>query len=129
MSQSSDTGARLQRQLRFIRELDRLKSVLRRTSLIDRSRLENSAEHSWHLTAMALSLFEYAPAGADLTRTLEMLIVHDVVEIDAGDRSRSTRPPTPTRRSRVGRGNSLVRDAAAGRRRDAPRVLDGVRSR
>jgi putative hydrolase of HD superfamily len=77
--------ARLERQLDFIRELDGLKSVLRRTSLIDRSRLENSAEHTWHLTAMALALFEYAPAGADLGHVLEMLIVHDVVEIDAGD--------------------------------------------
>jgi putative hydrolase of HD superfamily len=76
---------RLERQLDFIRELDALKSVLRRTSLIDRSRLENSAEHTWHLTAMALALFEYAPAGADLGRVLEMLIVHDIVEIDAGD--------------------------------------------
>jgi putative hydrolase of HD superfamily len=65
--------------------LDGLKSVLRRTSLIDRSRLENSAEHTWHLTAMALALFEYAPTGADLGRVLELLIVHDVVEIDAGD--------------------------------------------
>jgi putative hydrolase of HD superfamily len=77
--------SRLERQLDFIRELDRLKSVLRRTSLIDRSRLENSAEHTWHLTAMALALFEYAPRGADLGRVLELLIVHDVVEIDAGD--------------------------------------------
>jgi putative hydrolase of HD superfamily len=77
--------SRLERQLDFIRELDRLKSVLRRTSLIDRSRLENSAEHTWHLTAMALALFEYAPAGADLGHVLELLIVHDVVEIDAGD--------------------------------------------
>ena len=76
---------RLDRQLRFIRELDRLKSVLRRTSLIDRSRHENSAEHSWHLTAMALTLFEYAPPNADLAHVIEMLIVHDVVEIDAGD--------------------------------------------
>jgi len=76
---------RLERQLEFIRELDRLKSVLRRTSLIDRSRLENSAEHSWHLTAMALTLFEYAPAGAEVARVVEMLIVHDIVEIDAGD--------------------------------------------
>lgn len=77
--------ARLERQLDFIRELDGLKSVLRRTSLIDRSRLENSAEHTWHLTAMALALFEYAPPGADLGRVLELLIVHDIVEIDAGD--------------------------------------------
>ena len=85
MTPPSLARARLERQLDFIRELDGLKSVLRRTSLIDRSRLENSAEHTWHLTAMALALFEYAPAGADLGHVLEMLIVHDVVEIDAGD--------------------------------------------
>jgi putative hydrolases of HD superfamily len=81
----SDELSRLTNQLDFVRELDRLKSVLRRTSLIDRSRLENSAEHSWHLTAMALTLFEFAPVGAELARVIEMLIVHDVVEIDAGD--------------------------------------------
>lgn len=76
---------RLAQQLAFIRELDRLKSVLRRTSLIDRSRRENTAEHSWHLTAMALALAEYAPPGADLPHVVEMLVVHDMVEIDAGD--------------------------------------------
>ena len=82
---SEETARRLDQQLGFIRETDRLKSVLRRTSLIDRSRLENSAEHSWHLTVMALALFEYAPAGAELARVLELLVVHDIVEIDAGD--------------------------------------------
>ena len=76
---------RLERQLAFLRELDRLKTVLRRTSLINRSRLENSAEHSWHVASMAITLGEYAPPGTDLTRTVEMLLVHDVVEIDAGD--------------------------------------------
>lgn len=76
---------RLDRQLEFLRELDKLKSVSRRTSLIDRSRLENTAEHSWHLGAMAIVLGEYAPEGTDLARVGEMLMVHDVVEIDAGD--------------------------------------------
>ena len=76
---------RLVRQLAFVRELDRLKAVLRATSLIDRSRRENSAEHSWHLATMALVLAEYAPPGADLARVVEMLLVHDVVEIDADD--------------------------------------------
>jgi putative hydrolase of HD superfamily len=85
LTPSTVARARLERQLDFVRELDGLKSVLRRTSLIDRSRLENSAEHTWHLTAMALALFEYAPPDADLGRVLELLIVHDVVEIDAGD--------------------------------------------
>lgn len=76
---------RLAQQLGFITELDRLKQVLRQTSLIDASRRENSAEHSWHLAVMATVLLEYAPAGTDLTRVLEMLLLHDVIEIDAGD--------------------------------------------
>lgn len=78
-------GDRLDQQLTFIRELDKLKRVERRISLIDRTRLENSAEHSWHLATMAVALSEYAPEGTDLNRAIEMLLVHDVVEIDAGD--------------------------------------------
>jgi putative hydrolases of HD superfamily len=75
----------LDRQLRFLREADRLKTVLRQSSIIDGSRRENSAEHSWHLALMGFVLQEYAPAGADLSRVTCMLLVHDLVEIDAGD--------------------------------------------
>jgi putative hydrolases of HD superfamily len=76
---------RLLQQIAFVTEVDRLKSVLRRTSLIDRSRLENTAEHSWHLALMAVVLAEHAPAGTDPLHVLRMLVVHDLVEIDAGD--------------------------------------------
>lgn len=76
---------RLEQQLTFLKEIDRLKAVLRRTALIDRSRLENSAEHSWHLAVMAIVLAEHAPAGTDVLHTVRMLLVHDMVEIDAGD--------------------------------------------
>ncbi len=76
---------RLERQLAFIAELDKLKSVLRMTSVIGGSRRENSAEHSWHLAVMALLLAEYAPVTVDLGRAMTMLLVHDIVEIDAGD--------------------------------------------
>jgi putative hydrolase of HD superfamily len=76
---------RLQDQIRFIVEIDRLKSVSRRTWLIDGSRRENSAEHSWHLGLMAMLLAEYAPAGTDVGRTVELVLAHDLVEIDAGD--------------------------------------------
>lgn len=79
------TAPRLARQLDFLVELDKLKQVLRRTMVIGESRLENSAEHSWHLGVMAALLAEYAPARVDLERTMTMLLVHDVVEIDAGD--------------------------------------------
>lgn len=77
---------RLERQLAFIRELDKLKAVERRTILLDRSRRENSAEHSWHIAMMALLLSEHSDAERlDALRVLAMLLVHDVVEIDAGD--------------------------------------------
>jgi len=76
---------RLSRQMRFIVEIDRLKGVLRRTYIADGSRYENSAEHSWHVALMAVLLGEHAPAGTDLARVVKMLLVHDLVEIDAGD--------------------------------------------
>lgn len=81
----SPADARLERQFRFLVEADRLKTVLRRTQLTDRSRRENSAEHSWHLALMAMLLHEQAPSGVDLAHVIRMLIVHDLVEIDAGD--------------------------------------------
>lgn len=76
---------RLRSQLDFLVELDKLKLVLRRTMVIGESRRENSAEHSWHLGVMAALLSEYAPVPVDPERTLTMLLIHDVVEIDAGD--------------------------------------------
>jgi putative hydrolase of HD superfamily len=76
---------RLHRQLRFLLEIDRLKGILRQTRVLDAARQENSAEHSWHLALCAALLAEYAPAGADVARVTRMVLVHDVVEIDAGD--------------------------------------------
>lgn len=77
---------RLREQLTFVAELDRLKTVLRQTPLTDGSRRENAAEHSWHLAVMALVLREHAGADQlDTARVVRMLLVHDVVEIDAGD--------------------------------------------
>lgn len=77
--------SQLQKQLEFIIEIDRLKSVLRRTGLMDGSRRENSAEHSWHLSMMALVLHGHANDEVDLLRVMKMLLVHDLVEIDADD--------------------------------------------
>lgn len=76
---------RLVRQIEFLVEIDKLKGVLRRSYVLDASRRENTAEHSWHLAMMALVLGEHADVPADLTTVLKMLIVHDLVEIDAGD--------------------------------------------
>jgi putative hydrolase of HD superfamily len=75
----------LARRIRFALEADRLKAVLRRTRLVDGSRLENSAEHSWHVALLAVLLEDAAPAGVDHARVLRMLLVHDLVEVDAGD--------------------------------------------
>jgi putative hydrolases of HD superfamily len=75
---------RLEMQFAFLAELDRLKSVIRQSPLINRSRNENSAEHSWHLAMFALVLSEYAE-GADTLHAAKLLLVHDIVEIDAGD--------------------------------------------
>lgn len=76
---------RLQRQIEFIIEIDKLKSVLRRSYLINGARKENTAEHSWHLLVMALVLAEHANDDVDLLKVMKLLVVHDIVEIDAGD--------------------------------------------
>lgn len=75
----------LDSQLRFVLEADQLKSVLRQSTLCDGSRRENSAEHSWHLALMVVVLGQYAPPGTDLGKVTTMVLLHDLVEIDAGD--------------------------------------------
>jgi putative hydrolases of HD superfamily len=77
--------ADLDQQFGFIAEAGKLKGVLRQTRLTVPVRQENSAEHSWHLAVMVLTLGEHAPAGTDLSRVLAMAVVHDLVEVDAGD--------------------------------------------
>lgn len=77
--------SRLERQLRFLIEIDKAKNVLRQSLITDGSRRENDAEHSWHLAVMAAVLAEYADEPVDLGRVLKMLLIHDLVEIDAGD--------------------------------------------
>jgi len=77
---------RLEKQLALLMELDQLKSVLRRTRVKSAdSRLENSAEHSWHVALMAILMEEHANEPVEISRVVKMLLLHDVVEIDAGD--------------------------------------------
>ncbi len=76
---------RLTNQMRFVVEMDKLKQVLRRNTLTDGSRHENSAEHSWHLALMATILAEYATSAVDPGRVMQLVLAHDIVEIDAGD--------------------------------------------
>ncbi|EPR7490743.1 HD domain-containing protein [Vibrio alginolyticus] len=77
---------RLEKQLALVIELDKLKSILRRTRVKSaEGRLENSGEHSWHVALMAILMEEHANAPVDICRVMKMLLIHDVVEIDAGD--------------------------------------------
>ncbi|HFD3975460.1 TPA: HD domain-containing protein [Vibrio parahaemolyticus] len=77
---------RLEKQLALLIELDKLKSVLRRTRVKSaEGRLENSGEHSWHVALMAVLMEEHANAPVDICRVMKMLLIHDIVEIDAGD--------------------------------------------
>lgn len=77
--------SRLEQQLQFILEIDKLKSVYRRTYLVNGERLENSAEHSWHLALLAMVLAEHANDAPDIAKVIKMVLIHDIVEIDAGD--------------------------------------------
>jgi putative hydrolase of HD superfamily len=104
VTDAPDLDERTAAQLAFLVEADRLKSVERANTLVDGSRQENSAEHSWHIALMALVLAERAEAPVDVGRVLAMCIVHDLVEIDAGDT-----PPWDTE----GRATKAEREAAA----------------
>ncbi|MCB9421397.1 MAG: HD domain-containing protein [Ardenticatenaceae bacterium] len=76
---------RLAQQIQFILEVDKLKNVVRRTYVSGAARRENSAEHSWQLALMALTLAEHANEPVDTAQVMKMVIIHDIVEIDAGD--------------------------------------------
>lgn len=85
MDLMSKVSSRLSEQFAFLIEVDKLKGVLRRVSVINDHRKENSAEHSWHVILLALTLAEYANESIDLIKVVTMLAIHDIVEIDVGD--------------------------------------------
>lgn len=76
---------RLEQQISFIVEVDKVKNIFRETLLADGNRKENDAEHSWHITLMAVLLQEYVEETVDILKVITMLLIHDLVEIDAGD--------------------------------------------
>lgn len=78
-------NSRLFMQLEFLKEIDKIKDIFRKTKLFNGSRYENDAEHAWHISIMALILAEYANDKVDLPKVIKMLLIHDIVEIDAGD--------------------------------------------
>ena len=81
----TENSSRLQRQMDFIKEIDKEKLIGRQTYISDASRKENDAEHAWHLALMAILLQEYANEEIDVLKTVTMVLMHDIVEIDAGD--------------------------------------------
>ncbi len=76
---------KLEKDIEFIKELDKMKSIERMTSLIGKDKRENDAEHSWHIAVMAMVLEEYVDGDLDLFKVIKMVLVHDLVEIYAGD--------------------------------------------
>ena len=76
---------RFEQQIDFLKEADKLKNIIRRNYLCDGNRFENTAEHSWHLALMVMTLAEHANNEIDILKTILMLLIHDLVEIDAGD--------------------------------------------
>ncbi len=100
---------RIDQQLAFLIEADKLKSVLRGTTLNDSSRFENSAEHSWHVILFALTMAEHANSAINIDRVIKMLLIHDLVEIDAGD------VPIHSAAARDGAQQELAEQAAATR--------------
>ncbi|MFK8056838.1 MAG: HD family hydrolase [Saprospiraceae bacterium] len=78
-------NSKLLKQIEFIKEIDKIKYIQRRTKLFNSDRNENDAEHSWHLAMMAIVLSEYSDQEIDLLKVIKMVLIHDIVEIDAGD--------------------------------------------
>ena len=91
---------RLQKQMEFILEVDKVKQIVRQTYLTDGSRKENDAEHSWHLALMAVLLKEYANEEVKREKVIPMVLIHDLVEIDAGDTYAYDRAGLATQRDR-----------------------------
>jgi putative hydrolase of HD superfamily len=81
----TDFNEKLEKQLLFIVEIDKIKNIFRKTRLFDHSRYENDAEHSWTISVMALLLKEYSNVAINMEKVISMLLIHDIVEIDAGD--------------------------------------------
>lgn len=79
------TDNRITQQIEFLTEIDKLKSVYRQSFLLNQSRNENDAEHSWHLAMIAMILREHANEEVDITHVIKLVLIHDIIEIDAGD--------------------------------------------
>ncbi len=104
----STMDERLKKQMDFILEVDKVKNIMRQTYLADGKRKENDAEHSWHLALMAVLLKEYAPKEVDLSKVIPMVLIHDLVEIDAGDTYAYDDDGAKTKRAREKKGADRI---------------------
>ena len=117
---------RLEKQMQFIIEVDKVKNIFRQTYLADGNRKENDAEHSWHLALMAVLLKEYSNEEVSLEKVVPMVLIHDLVEIDAGDTYAYDEAGAATRRSeREGCGTDLW-TASGGSEKLVPAALGRV---
>lgn len=99
---------RLQKQIRFIVEIDKIKNIFRQTYLADAGRKENDAEHSWHIALMAYLLQEYTAESVDVSKVMIMVLIHDLVEIDAGDTYAYDTVGAETKRTRESAGADRI---------------------
>ncbi len=99
---------RLQKQIRFIIEIDQVKNIFRQTYLADAGRKENDAEHSWHIALMAYLLQEYVAEPVDVSKVMIMVLIHDLVEIDAGDTYAYDPVGAETKRARESEGADRI---------------------
>ncbi len=99
---------RLQKQIQFIVEIDRVKNIFRQTYLADAGRKENDAEHSWHIALMAYLLQEYVEEAVDVSKVMLMVLIHDLVEIDAGDTYAYDAAGAETKRARESAGADRI---------------------
>lgn len=120
---------RFEKQLNFILEIDKEKQILRQTHIRGYSRQEDDAEHAWHMAVMAFLLQEYSNEKIDIGRTMLMLLIHDLVEIDAGDTYAYDAGGKQNKRQRENtKRPSALRPAAGGSGKNADGSLARVRS-
>ena len=117
---------RLEKQLDFIREIDKEKEIFRQTYLADASRKENDAEHAWHMAIMTMLLSEYANEKIDVLKTVGMLLIHDIVEIDAGDTYAYDEAGKATQHEREQKRGAYIRTLAKGTGRAAFKAVGGI---
>lgn len=117
---------RLDQQFDFIREIDKEKFIARQTYLSDGVRKENDAEHAWHMAIMTILLSEYAKEEIDVLKTVTMLLIHDIVEIDAGDTYAYDEEAKKTQRERGKGGRSAFRHASGRSRKKISQALGRI---